>query len=63
MIFFRFVWNKGPDMTAWCRKNATDYKFSRNFFSSITGVWLNENDAIMFRLRFGIDYEVKSIDN
>ena len=50
-------------MTAWCRTNATDYKFSRNFFSSITGVWLNENDAIMFRLRFGIDSEVKSIDN
>jgi len=50
-------------MTAWCRKNATDYKFSRNFFSSITGVWLNESDAIMFRLQFGIEYEVKSIDN
>jgi len=63
MIFFRFVWWAQPDMTAWCRTNATDYKFSRNFFSSITGVWLNESDAIMFRLRFGLDYEVKSIDN
>ena len=63
MIFFRFIWNKSYTMTTWCKENATDYKFSRNFFSSITGVWLNENDAIMFRLRFGIDYEVKSIDN
>jgi hypothetical protein len=27
-----------------------------------TGVWLHEDDAIIFRLRFGIDYEAKSID-
>jgi hypothetical protein len=50
-------------MTTWCKENATDYKFSRNSTAAISGVWLNENDAIMFRLRFGIDYEVKSIDN
>lgn len=50
-------------MTAWCRANTTDYKFSRNSLTAITGVWLNENDAIMFKLQFGLDYEVKSIDN
>lgn len=63
MIFFRFVWNKGPDMTDWCRKNTTTHMFTRNSLTAITGVWLNEEDAIMFRLKFGIDYEVKSIDN
>ena len=46
-------------MTDWCRKNTTDYKFSRNSLTAITGVWLNEPDAIMFKLQFGIDYETK----
>jgi hypothetical protein len=59
MIFFRFVWYKSPDMAAWCRENATEYMFSRNSISAITGVWLNESDAIMFKLQFGIDYETK----
>ena len=65
MIFFRFLWNKAPDAADWCRINATDYKFTRNSFTAITGVWLNENDAIMFRIKFGINHEtkIKSIDN
>lgn len=50
-------------MIDWCKTNVTDYKFSRNSLAAITGVWLNENDAIMFRLKFGIGYEAKSIDD
>jgi hypothetical protein len=54
MIFFRF--NKiSPQywkMIGWCKTNTTDYKFTKNYLTAITGVWLNDEDAIIFRLTF-----------
>lgn len=54
MILYKF--NRiGPPywlMIRWCKDNATDYKFTKNFQTVITGVWLNEVDAVAFRLRF-----------
>lgn len=63
MIFFRFS-KIGPpyrEMIKWCKDRA--HKFTHNSMGLNTGVWLHEDDAIIFRLKFGIDYEVKSIDN
>ena len=62
MIYFRFPWWGQPDMTAWCKTNTTKHMFSVNSLNSITGVWLGKEDAIMFKLMFGIDYETRVAD-
>ena len=54
MIYFTFVWNKPIEMIAWCKENVIGCKFSENFLHAKTGVWLNEEDAIAFRLKFGV---------
>jgi hypothetical protein len=54
MILYKF--NRiGPPywlMIKWCKANAPGHKFTRNSITVITGVWLHEEDAIAFKLRF-----------
>lgn len=54
MIFYRFTGSLAGTMrmVAWCKENTTDPTFTKNSLSVITGVWLSDEDAVMFRLKF-----------